>query len=69
MNWRLTLFGSPNFAFYPARIGTMFNFKGGVPDANEYPASGIKTTVSARLIGVDKLVKTIVKNSKTTRFC
>ncbi|XP_067950366.1 uncharacterized protein [Watersipora subatra] len=41
MNWNLAVHGSPAFSFYPARIGTMFNSRGGAAIADEYDASGI----------------------------
>ena len=44
MNWRLAIYGGANIKFYPARIGVMFN--GNPAAADEYAASGIRTSVS-----------------------
>lgn len=45
MNWDLTLWGSAEQKFYPARIGTMFNSAGGSAIAEEYQYSGLLLAV------------------------
>ncbi|KAF6016498.1 hypothetical protein EB796_025196 [Bugula neritina] len=43
MSWNLAIYGNPDLKFYPARIGVVFNARGGQPVAEEYKYSGLLT--------------------------